>query len=69
MKILVHYPFTPEQIDAFRALAARLGGHDVLFAEDEAAAIAVAGDVEVLMGRFPPAVCAGGAQFALDSIL
>ncbi|MCB0062809.1 MAG: D-2-hydroxyacid dehydrogenase [Caldilineaceae bacterium] len=58
MKILIHYPFTPEQIDAFRELAQRCGGHTVLFAEDEAAAVANAGDVEVLLGRFPASVCA-----------
>lgn len=58
MKILIHYPFTPEQITAFQELAQRCGGHTAIFAEDEAAAVANAGDVEVLLGRFPAAVCA-----------
>ncbi|MEZ4614695.1 MAG: hypothetical protein R2867_04155 [Caldilineaceae bacterium] len=57
MKILIYYPFTPEQIDAFRGLAQQQG-HEVIFAEDEATAIANAGDVEVILGRFPKEVCA-----------
>jgi phosphoglycerate dehydrogenase-like enzyme len=58
VKILVHYPFTPEQVAAFRALAQRYGDHEVIFAEDEATAIANAAEVEVILGRFPKEVCA-----------
>lgn len=58
MKILVYYPFTPEQVDSFRALAQKQGNHEIVFAEDEAAAVAGATVVEVILGRFPPAVCA-----------
>ena len=60
MKILVYYPFTAEQVDAFRALAQAQGNHEVIFVEDEADAVAKVADVEVLLGRFPPAVCAAG---------
>ncbi|MCB0106267.1 MAG: D-2-hydroxyacid dehydrogenase [Caldilineaceae bacterium] len=62
MKILVYYPFTPEQIAAFRTLAQQQGGHEILFAEDEASAVAHAGEVEVILGRFPPAVCAAAPK-------
>jgi len=58
VKILVYYPFTPEQVDAFRALAHRQGDHELIFAEDEASAIAHAADVEVILGRFPKELCA-----------
>ncbi len=58
MKILVYYPFTPEQVDAFRSLAQSQGNHEVIFAEDDAAAIANAADVEVILGRFPKELCA-----------
>lgn len=58
MKILVHYPFTPEQVTAFEGLVQRCGEHTIIFAEDEATAVANAGDVEVILGRFPAAVCA-----------
>ena len=33
VKIVVHYAFTPAQIDAFRDLANRLGGHEVVHVE------------------------------------
>jgi len=62
VKILVHYPFTPEQIDAFRTLAQKQGEHELIFAEDEAAAVAAATDVEVILGRFPKAVCAAATN-------
>jgi len=58
MKILIYYPFTPEQVDAFRAQARETGGHEVIHVETEEDAVAAAGDVEVILGRFPAAVCA-----------
>ena len=58
MKILIQYPFTPEQIDAFSALAEELGNHQVVHVESDEEAIAQAADAEVLLGWFKPAVCA-----------
>lgn len=57
MQILVYYPFTPEQVQAFRELG-ESKGHTVHFAESEEQACELAADVEVLLGHFPPAVCA-----------
>ena len=57
MEILVFYPFTDEQLEAFRELAQAKGGHTVHTATDEAAARAVADKVEVILGYFPAAVC------------
>jgi D-2-hydroxyacid dehydrogenase (NADP+) len=62
MNILIHYPFTPEQVESFRALAESLGGHKVHFAKDEAEALAAAPEVEVIMGYFLPSVCAAAPQ-------
>ncbi len=62
MKILVHYPFTAEQVESFRSLAQREGNHEIIFAEDEESAVANAGDVEVILGRFPKAVCAAAPK-------
>lgn len=62
MKILVYYPFTPEQIDAFRELAQRCGDHELIHVAEETDAVAAAGDVEVILGRFPKAVCAAASN-------
>lgn len=61
MQILIHYPFTPEQIEAFRQAAAQ-HGHTVIHAADEAAALAAAPDAEVILGYFLPAVCAAAPR-------
>ena len=58
MKILVYFNFDDEQIAALRQLAADHGGHEVTVAKDEAEALTHAPDVEVILGHFPPAVCA-----------
>ena len=58
MKILIQYPFSDEQHEQFCQLARENGYHQVLIAADEAAAIPLAHGVEVIMGYFPPAVCA-----------
>lgn len=58
MKILIYYPFTPEQIAGFALLAHRCGGHTVVHAATEADAIAAAAEVEVILGGFPKALCA-----------
>jgi phosphoglycerate dehydrogenase-like enzyme len=57
MQILIHYPFTPEQLETFRHLAAQ-HGHTVTHAADEAAALAAAPGTEVILGYFLPSVCA-----------
>lgn len=62
MQILIHYPFTPEQIEAFQQVAAQCGGHTVVHAADEAAALAAAPDAEVILGYFPPSVCAAAPR-------
>lgn len=57
MHVLVHYPFTEEQFDAFRALAARYG-HTLECVTDESSALASAPQAEVILGYFPKSVCA-----------
>lgn len=57
MHILVHYPFEPEQFAEFKALGER-HGHTVVCVTNEADAVAAAPNVEVILGGFPPAVCA-----------
>lgn len=57
MHILVHYPFEPEQFEEFKALGAR-HGHTVTCVTEEAGALAVAPEVEVILGHFRPEVCA-----------
>ncbi|MEZ4639365.1 MAG: D-2-hydroxyacid dehydrogenase [Caldilineaceae bacterium] len=58
MKILIHYPFSEDEIEQFCTLARSLGDHEILHANSEDEAGALAADVEVLMGHFRPAVCA-----------
>lgn len=58
MKILIQYPFTDEEHEQFRQLALEVGGHEVLVAKDEEEAIALASEVEVILGHFQPPVCA-----------
>jgi phosphoglycerate dehydrogenase-like enzyme len=58
MRILIHFSFTPERVAAFRELAQRLGGHEVVCAATEEEALSAAPEAEVLMGYFTPAVCA-----------
>ncbi len=62
MKILIQYPFSDEQHEQFCQLARENGDHQVLIAADEAVAITLADGVEVIMGHFPPAVCAAAAD-------
>jgi len=62
VKILIQYPFSDEQHEQFCQLARENGDHQVLIAADEAVAITLADGVEVIMGHFPPAVCAAAAN-------
>lgn len=57
MDILVHYPFEPEQFEAFKALGAQ-HGHKVICVTEEANALEAAPNVEVILGHFAPSVCA-----------
>ncbi|MEZ4861200.1 MAG: D-2-hydroxyacid dehydrogenase [Caldilineaceae bacterium] len=61
MRILIQYAFTPEQIDGLRSLAARYG-HEVVYAADDAAAVAAAPEAEVILGWFKPDVCAAAPK-------
>lgn len=58
MKILIHYPFSVEELETFRQLAQSHGGHEIVHATTEAEAIAAAPEIEVILGSFPPSVCA-----------
>ena len=62
MKILVHYPFTDEQHDHLRQIARENGGHEVFVANDDQEALAVASGIDIIVGHFPPAVCAAAPQ-------
>ena len=57
MQILIQYPFTEEQT-AHLSQIARDHGHEPLVAADEAEAVSLAGEAEIIMGHFQPAVCA-----------
>lgn len=59
MRILVHYPFTPEQVDGLRSIAVD-AGHDFLFATSEEEALEQVGDCEVLLGYFTEKVTRAG---------
>ena len=53
MKILVFFPFSPEQIADFTDLAGSLGDHEVLHADSEEEASRLAPGCEVILGHFP----------------
>lgn len=57
MKILIDYAFEPDQIAALQKVAADRG-HEAVHVRSEAEAIQIAPEIEVILGRFPPAVCA-----------
>ena len=61
MHILVHYPFEPEQFEAFKELGTR-HGHTVVCVTEEADALAAAPEAEVILGHFRPAVCAAATK-------
>ena len=58
MKILVHFAFTEDQLSALQELAARHGDHEIIHATSEEEAVAAAPEIEVILGRFLPSVCA-----------
>lgn len=57
MKILLYYPFAEEDIAEFRRIAAT-GGHELFHVGSDEEALALAPELEVILGRFPEAVCA-----------
>ncbi|MCL4859284.1 MAG: D-2-hydroxyacid dehydrogenase [Caldilineaceae bacterium] len=61
MQILVQYPFTEEQIAQLRQVAARYGS-ELFHATDEETALRHAPECEVILGAFPPAVCAAAPK-------
>ena len=62
MKIMLYYPFTEEQIQAFRDLAKKLGNHEIIYVDDEEEGRRFAADVEVILGWFLPSVCAAAPK-------
>lgn len=58
MKILIHYPFEEEEIQAFRTVAEKHGSHEVHHVTTEEDAVGLASDAEVVIGHFRPSVCA-----------
>jgi len=58
MKILIQYPFQEKEIQAFRAVAEKHGGHELHHVTTEEEALRLAPDVEVVIGHFRPSVCA-----------
>ena len=56
MKILVFFPFSPEQIADFTDLAGSLSDHEVLHADSEEEASRLAPGCEVILGHFPKSV-------------
>jgi phosphoglycerate dehydrogenase-like enzyme len=63
MKILIHFNrFDDDQIAAFREMVSKYGDHEVLHATSDEDAVARAAEAEVLLGFFPPAVCAAAPK-------
>ncbi len=57
MKILIHYPFAEEDVAEFRRIAAT-GSHEVIYVSSDEEALAVAPEIDVILGRFAETVCA-----------
>jgi phosphoglycerate dehydrogenase-like enzyme len=57
MKILIHYPFTPDQVEALQQLA-RQYDYEAIHTNDDKIALSVAPEIEVILGWFKPPVCA-----------
>ncbi len=62
MKILIHYPFEAEQIEALRGIAQLNGDHELVAAEDDQQAVELAPGSEVMMGHFKPDACAAAPE-------
>jgi D-2-hydroxyacid dehydrogenase (NADP+) len=57
MHILIHYPFTADEAESFRQIAAEYGNYTVSHATNEEQALQQAADAEVILGYFLPSVC------------
>ena len=62
MKILIHFPFSNDQVEAIRKMAGKYGDHEVSHATTDDEADAMSSDVEVILGMFKPAVCAAAPK-------
>ena len=62
MKILIHFDFDEEQLQAFRAVASRCGDHEIIHARADEDPSDQSEDVEVILGQFKPAVCAAARR-------
>ena len=58
MRIMIYFAFNEEQIAAFRTLAAQHGDHEIVQVASEEEALPLAPETDILLGHFPPAVCA-----------
>ena len=58
MKILIDTNFTDDQVSVIQEMATRYGDHQVLHAASEEEAVAMASDIEVLIGFIRPSVFA-----------
>lgn len=61
MSVLVHFSFTPEQVEGLRQVAER-HGRELTYTEDENEAIQAVAGCDILMGHFRPAVCAAAPK-------
>jgi len=59
VKILVYFPFTPEQLAGLREVA---GGHEVLHATTDEEGVRLVPDATALLGHFPPPVFAAAKE-------
>jgi D-2-hydroxyacid dehydrogenase (NADP+) len=57
MHILIHYPFSQDEVESFRQVASEFGDHTVSHVYEEDEALQQAANAEVIMGYFRPAVC------------
>ncbi|NKB65475.1 MAG: D-2-hydroxyacid dehydrogenase [Candidatus Latescibacteria bacterium] len=62
MRIMIHFPFDEDQIEAFRTLAAQYGDHEVVHVANEEEALPLAAETDILLGHFPAAICAVASQ-------
>ena len=77
MRILIHFRFSEDEIVGFQQIASEHGGHEVVHALEEVEAVELAPEAEVLLGLFPPSVCAAApalrwiqsASAGMDSFL
>ena len=62
MRVLIHFSFSEEEVQVLQQIASEHGGHEVCQTTDEAEAVKLASEAEVLLGLFRPAVCAAAPK-------